>query len=96
MAVVFLLMTAAVIWMFVEDHCERKKIDSIKAENEELRKNCNIIFLSLKITERRELYAFAKKKDPKKAFVHGGYYMLCRALSCIDRDGFGKVCFPKP
>ena len=25
MAVVFLLMTAAVIWMFVEDHCERKK-----------------------------------------------------------------------
>ena len=45
MAVVFLLMTAAVIWMFVEDHCERKKLDSIKAEiesikaeNEELRK----------------------------------------------------------
>ena len=45
MAVVFLLMTAAVIWMFVEDHRERKKLDSIKAEiesikaeNEELRK----------------------------------------------------------
>ena len=38
MAVVFLLMTAAVIWMFVEDHCERKKLDSIKAENEKLRK----------------------------------------------------------
>ena len=45
MAVVFLLMTAAVIWMFVEDHRERKKFDSIKAEidrlkaeNEELRK----------------------------------------------------------
>lgn len=45
MAVVFLLMAAAVIWMFVEDHRERKKLDSIKAEiesikaeNEELRK----------------------------------------------------------
>lgn len=45
MAVVFLLMTAAVIWMFVEDHREYKKLDSIKAEidrlkaeNEELRK----------------------------------------------------------
>ena len=45
MAVVFLLMTAAVIWMFVEDHRERKKLDSIKAEiesikaeNEKLRK----------------------------------------------------------
>ena len=45
MAVVFLLMAAAVIWMFVEDHLERKKLDSIKAEiesikaeNEELRK----------------------------------------------------------
>ena len=45
MAVVFVLMTAAVIWMFVEDHRERKKLDSIKAEidrlkaeNEELRK----------------------------------------------------------
>ena len=45
MAVVFLLMTAAVIWMFVEDHREHKKLDSIKAEidrlkaeNEELRK----------------------------------------------------------
>ena len=45
MAVVFLLMTVAVIWMFVEDHRERKKLDSIKAEiesikaeNEELRK----------------------------------------------------------
>ena len=45
MAVVFMLMAAAVIWMFVEDHRERKKLDSIKAEiesikaeNEELRK----------------------------------------------------------
>ena len=45
MAVVFVLMTAAVIWMFVEDHRERKKLDSIKAEiesikaeNEKLRK----------------------------------------------------------
>ena len=45
MAVVFLLMAAAVIWMFVEDHRERKTLDSIKAEsesikaeNEELRK----------------------------------------------------------
>ena len=45
MAVVFLLMAAAVIWMFVEEHRERKKLDSIKAEiesikaeNEELRK----------------------------------------------------------
>lgn len=45
MAVVFLLIVAAVIWMFVEDHRERKKLDSIKAEiesikaeNEELRK----------------------------------------------------------
>ena len=45
MAVVFLLMAAAVIWMFVADHRERKKLDSIKAEiesikaeNEELRK----------------------------------------------------------
>ena len=45
MAVVFLLIVAAVTWMFVEDHRERKKLDSIKAEiesikaeNEELRK----------------------------------------------------------
>ena len=45
MAVVFLLMAAAVTWIFVEDHRERKKLDgikaeieSIKAENEELRK----------------------------------------------------------
>ena len=45
MAVVFLLMAAAVIWIFVEDHREYKKLDSIKseiksikAENEELRK----------------------------------------------------------
>lgn len=45
MAVVFLLIVAAVTWMFVEEHRERKKLDSIKAEiesikaeNEELRK----------------------------------------------------------
>ena len=45
MAVVFLLMVVAFIWMFVEDKRERKKVDriraeieSIKAENEELRK----------------------------------------------------------
>lgn len=45
MAVIFLLMMAAVTWMFVEEHRERKKLDSIKAEidrlkaeNEELRK----------------------------------------------------------
>ena len=45
MAVVFLLMAVAFIWMFVEDKRERKKVDriraeieSIKAENEELRK----------------------------------------------------------
>lgn len=45
MAVVFLLIVAAVTWMFVEEHRKRKKLDSIKAEidrlkaeNEELRK----------------------------------------------------------
>ena len=45
MAVVFLLMAAAGTWIFVEEHCERKKLDSIKAEiesikaeNEKLRK----------------------------------------------------------
>ena len=45
MAVVFLLIVSAVTWMFVEEHRERKKLDSIKAEiesikaeNEELRK----------------------------------------------------------
>ena len=45
MAVIFLLMMAAVTWMFVEEHRKRKKLDSIKAEidrlkaeNEELRK----------------------------------------------------------
>ena len=45
MAVVFRLMAAAVTWIFVEDHRERKKLDSIKAEiesikaeNEKLRK----------------------------------------------------------
>ena len=45
MAVVFLLMAAAGTWIFVEDHRARKKldrikaeIDSLKAENEELRK----------------------------------------------------------
>ena len=31
MAVVFLLIVAAVTWMFVEEHRERKKLDSIKA-----------------------------------------------------------------
>ncbi len=45
MLIVFLLMSAAVTWIFVEEHRENKRlqsirsqIDSIKAENEELRK----------------------------------------------------------
>lgn len=45
MAVVFFLMAVTITWMFVEDHRERKKLDSlraeiekIKAENDELRK----------------------------------------------------------
>lgn len=45
MAVIFILMMAAIVWIFIEERNERKKldgiraeIDSIKAENEELRK----------------------------------------------------------
>ncbi len=45
MAVIFILMMAAIAWIFIEERNERKKLDgiraeiySIKAENEELRK----------------------------------------------------------